>query len=389
MYQPAIFDDGQSLETTHYHVDACLWKGDTFIEGATFLMPSKVPEAGLENYYVDLDGTTGIYHVALRKTTLRAALALTNSSNSEFSSHVVEFSNGEMLAITRVSCGTTVFKQGAPKTPSRESQEDSLTTQPETFSHQHAGNQPSLADSLVPASHKAILDEASSAPAGLDDSIAGFGRMVVQQAAKDQSSLSAFSKSIMHIMPWNATASASIEAKIPDAATLAQVQEPVEDVVDTQASNNSNASRRPSSGSQAGTNSISTVPTSPASSMFPTVPFEKSTLVGLPKVPLAPGNPTELINALALERRNDGIHEETCDPDGTVICRLAWDLRMTWRQLKHLDTIKDGESPYPEKNIVPRNGLAITEDGRITDTVDDLPLGNASMSSHNLDPVYG
>ncbi len=360
-------------------MDACLWKGDTFIDGATFLVPSKLPEAGLENYYVDLDDTTGIYHVTLQKTTLRAALALTNLSNPDFSSHVAEFSNGDMLAIPRVSCATTIFKQGALKTPSKESQEDKSTTQPETFHHQHDDDQPGPVDSLVIASHKTILDEASSAtqpqtfrhqhtdeqpgpvdslvssshgtilggknsvPAGSDDSITGFGCVLGQQASNDQSSLSAFSKSIMHIVPWNATASTPVEAKIPDAATLAQ--EPVEDSVDTQSSGNSNASRRPSSGSQGSTDSMSTVPTSPASSMFPTGPFEKSTLAGLAEVPFVPGNPTELVNALALERRENGGPEETGDPDGTVIRRLAWDLRMTWRQLKHLDTIRDGESP--------------------------------------------
>ncbi len=382
-------------------MDACLWKGDTFIDGATFLMPSKLPEAGLENYYVDLDDTTGIYHVTLQKTTLRAALALTKLSNPDFSSHVVDFSNGEMLAIPRVSCASTIFKQEAPKTPSEKSQEDRSNTQPETFRHQHAGNQLSLADSFVSASHKAILDEASSAtqpekfrhqhtddqagpvdslvspshgnmlggtnsaPAGSDDSITGFGRVLGQQAAKDQSSLSPLSKSIMRILPWNAAASTLIEVEVPDAAALAQAQEPVEDAVDIQTSDNSSASRRSSSGSQGSTTFMSTAPTSPASSMFPAGPFEKSKLAGLPRVPFAQGNPTELINALALERQKDGIPEETGDPYGTVIRRLAWDLRMTRRQLKHLDTIRDGESPYPEKNIVPGNGLAMTEDGRI------------------------
>ena len=429
--QPAVFDDGQTLALTHYHVDACFWKGDTFIDGATFLVPSRLPEAGLGCYSVDLDDTTGVHHVTLQTASLRTTLPLTNLSNPGFSSHVVEFSNGKMIPVPRVNSAATGSKRKARKTPSRESQWDSSVAQRRlvrgivrqirfgTFGQNDvvdefepvrdhvADNQPRFTSPPVSASHNGISRGTNSALAGVtsstngstpvsdqvanchtshsassgfllrklfpnlivatsrapDHSITGSGRVVGQQAADDRSSLSNFSESIIHLVPRNATASTSIEAEGSDA--VAQAQEPVETAVDIQTSDKFSISRRSSAESQGSRNSTSTVPTSPASSTFSTLPFWKSALEYLPQVPVAPGKPTDVIKALALEEPQHDEPEKADGPDKTVVRRLSWGLRISYRQLNHWDEIQDGQSPCREEVSAPRNGLAMTKEGQI------------------------
>lgn len=428
--QPAVFDDGQTLASTHYHVDACFWKGDTFIDGATFLVPSRLPEAGLGCYSVDLDDTTGVHHVSLQSASLRTTLPLTNLSKPGFSSHVVEFSNGKMTSVPRVNSAATGSKRKARKTPG-ESQWDSSVAQPRlvrgivrqirfgTFGQNDVvdefkpvrdhvtDNQPRLASPPVSTSHNGISKGTNSALAGVtsstngsapvsdqvanchtshsatsgfllrklfpnlivatsrapDKSITGSGRVVGQQAADDRSSLSNFSESIIHIVPRNMTVSTSIEAEGSDA--VAQAQEPVETSVDIQTSDNSSISRHSSAESQGSGKSTLTVPTSPASSTFSTLPFWKSALENLLQVPVAPGKPTDVIKALALEEPQHDEPEKTDDSDKTVVRRLSWGLQISYRQLNHWDEIQDGQSPCREEVSAPRNGLAMTKEGQI------------------------
>ena len=239
-------------------MDAGLWKGETFIDGATFLVPSKIPEAGSECYFVDLDDITGVYHVVLRKLSLRLTLSLASLSAPKFSSHVAEFSSGKMTTVPQVKCSAS--KPKARKT--------------------------------------------------------SFG----QQANDGQSSLSSFPKSILHVLPWNTVVSTSLEAEASTCA--AQSRDPVETSVKTPTSDSSTPSRRSSAGSQGSGISTSTAPTSPASPTFPTLPEWKSALADLPQVPIVLGKPSYSIEALGLEDPKHNDLEKTCDPDMEVLDHL-------------------------------------------------------------------
>ena len=232
-------------------MDACLWKGETFIDGATFLVPSKIPEAGSECYFVDLDAITGVYHVVLRKLSLRSILSLASLSAPESSSHVAEFSSGKMTIVPQV-------KYSASKSKARKT---------------------------------------------------SFG----QQANDGQSSLFNFPKSTLHVLPWNTAVSTSLEAEASKCA--AQSRDPVETSVNTPTSDSSTTSRRSSAGSQGIGMSTSTAPTSPASPTFPTLPEWKSALADLPQVPIVPGETSYFIEALDLENPKHNDLEKTCDPD--------------------------------------------------------------------------
>lgn len=394
--QPAIFDDGQTLSSTHYHIDACFWKGDRFIDGTTFLFPSKLPKVGLEFYTVDLDEVTGIHHVALRKMSLRTILSLINPSNPQFSSHIVEISNGEMIAVPRVSFAVPESKRKARKF----GQDDKV----ERVRDQAADKQPCLAGRSVATLHDVIPIETYSTPVGLtssmsrsapvsrqvtshsatsgslfrklspdlivatsyapDDSIIWSGHVVGQRAADDQSSLSNFPESIIHILPRNVAAPISIDAEGPDAA--APVQKPVEVAIDTETSTISTSSRRPSNGDQSDGNATSTVPTSPSSPTFSTMSDWKSALANLPELPIAPGKPSRTIKAQALEESKKHDPEKTNDPDSAVVRRRSWDLAITVRQFKYWDEIQE-YSKSPCLEYVPASGsdLTMTEDGQI------------------------
>ncbi|KAF6223830.1 hypothetical protein HO173_013161 [Letharia columbiana] len=359
--QPAFFEDGQSLASIHYHVDACFWKGNTFIDGATFLVPSKLPEARSQCYSVDLDNTTGVHHVTLRKAALQTGLPLIRLSNANFSSHDVEFSNGEMM---------TVPKRQTRKTPSKVYEWESSIAQARPVRNIVRQiqfgmfGQDSEADEV-----EHVHDQTISAPAGSDSSITRVGRVVGQQAADDQSRLSNFAKSIIHVVSGGSTASSSIGAEVSDAA--AQAQESIESSVDTQLSDNSSISRRSSAGSQGNGDLTSTVPTSPAWSTLSTLPFWKSALANLPQVPIAPGKPSYATKALALEVQKHDDLGKTDDQEQTVFRRLSWGLRISDRQLLHWDEIQDGESPYLEKFPAPRNDLVMTQEGQI-DVAEDV-----------------
>ena len=295
-------------------MDACLWVKDTFIDGATFLMPSKVPEASLENYSVDLDDITGIYHVFLRRASLRASLALTKFSKPNYSSHCVEFSNGHMTAVPRVECAVTI-RECEVQT------KETFITQPEPVYHHSADENPSLTCSLVSPSHKLTSHEKVPAPAGTDGSIMGFGRIEGQQAIEDQSSLCTFSESILHIMSRDIKTYTRTGAEYSDAAT--QTQDFVTPTVAIETSENFSASRRSSLRSQDSGTTPSTVPTSPTSSTSSMETIEKLSLADSPI---------------------DGV-EHVVDFDRIVPPLLGLDLRISHRQLIHLDGIENGESP--------------------------------------------
>ena len=367
MVQPAFFSDGQLLTTTHYHVDACLWEGDTFIDGATFLMPSTLPEVGLGHYSVDLDEVTGVYHVIFRNAKLRASLALSKVSKPDFSSHTVEFSDGKMTMTPRLGCATNIFKGENPKLPATKMNRDNAIVQPEVVQHEHTEKQPRLACLPVLTIHASNPSGITSTPAGSDSSITRFGRVVGQQADSRKSSLSSFSESIMHILPGKIGASSSIEAKCADTAAQGPVQEPMEIAGSPQTPNNSARSRRSSSASQSSDSSASTVPTSPTSSTFSRSPSWKSVLASLPRVPNAPGEPSQKFKALDLEQVKQKGAEITvvADPDATVFRRLSWDLKFSFRQLNNLEKIQDGSFPSIDKVHAPTTDLAIDEDGQI------------------------
>lgn len=350
-------------------MDACLWKADTFIDGATFLMPSKLPEAGLENYIVDLDDTTGIYHVFLQKISLRTSLALMQSSKPDYSSHFVEFSNGEMTAVPRVGCTATCHERLEQQILHRERQWDISITQPQSVHYQDADSQSSPAGSSVSTSQEIKSQGTTSAPAESDSSITGFGRVVGLQAADDHASLCSFSVSIFHIIPQNVKASTCIAAKKSEA--VVQAQELVTTTPYMQTSKTYCASRRSSAGSLDSEIPPSTAPTSPSSSIFSTVPFEKPALANLPEVPIAPGKPTYVFEALALENRQHDYLKMSIDLDSTVLGRLSLNLEISHRQLAHLDNIQDSESPCLGQALPrPRSGLAIT-DGIIYTALED------------------
>ena len=392
-------------------------------------MPSKLPEAGSERYSVDLDDTTGVHHVILRKPFLQNTLPVTMST-SKSCNYVAKFSNGEMRALPRITCAAINSKRKACNIPSRQYQWDSSVVQPRPIhdivrrikfgmlGQEHeadevepirdpiADSTPSFAacsvsksyemksngtisapaevDSSITQCGRVISQQVNdgqsslstfsksmihivprndtiSAPTGSDSSIVRSGRVVGQQAAHVQSDLSNFSESIIHIVPQNVMAYTSVDAGCSDAAT--EAREPVEPAVDTQMSDNSSASRRSSTGSWVSEASMSTVPTSPASSVFSTSAFWKSTFIDLPKVPIAPGKPSYTIEALALEEPKHDLLEKTGDPDMTVLRRLSWDLSLSYRQLIEWDEIQDRESPCGE--LPATSGIARTDDSQV------------------------
>lgn len=302
-------------------MDACLWIRDSFIDGATFLMPSKVPEASLQNYSVDVDDITRVYHVVLRRASLRASLALMKSSKPNYSSHFVEFSNGDMTAVPRVECAAITREHEAQAVSDREHQQETSITQPGPFCHQGADENSSVTSSLLSPTHKLSSHGKSPAPAGTDDSITGFGCIVGQQAVEDQSSLCTFSESILHIVSQDTKTYAGIGAEYSDAAT--QTHELVTPAVAIETSEILSASRRSSLRSQDSSTTPSTVPTSPASSRSSMEPIEKFELANSPI--------DNVDNAIDIGR--------------TISPLLGLDLRISRRQLIHLDRIENSESP--------------------------------------------
>ena len=318
-------------------------------------MPTNLPQARLENYSVDLDDTTGVYHVTLRNNSLRASLALTNLSTPDFSSHLVEFWNRKKTTVPRISFARDTVKENAQRPLTRESDKTQTEPEPEPEPERHhnAENQPTVLHS----------GGTSSTHAESDSAIMEFGRVVSQKAAKDQSSPSSLSKSIIHILPWDTTSTTSIDVEDPN--TYAQTQKPLPiTVMDIQSCNDSNSSRRSSNASQRTGSSTSTARTSPTSSEFPTVPFEKSALKNLPEVPFVQGKPSGVVKALALEEATQSNPEKGGDPD----CISSWDLSISRRQVRHWYKIQEGSSPYLG-GLFPRNKeLAMTEEGRVIRT---------------------
>ena len=295
-------------------MDACLWIRDSFIDGATFLMPSKIPEASLENYSVDLDDITGVYHVFLRRASLRASLALMKSSKPNYSSHFVEFSNGDMTAVPRDECAVATREREVQK-------KETSITQPEPVCYQGADEESSLVCALLSPSYMLTSNEKITAPAGSDSSITGFGRIVGQQAVEDQSRLCTFSESILHIMPRDIKTYTHIGPEYSTATPT--TEELVTPTVAVEMSEILSASRRSSLRSQDSGTTPSTVPTTPTSSRFSMEPIEKLALASSPI---------------------DGV-ENAIDFDRTISPLLGLDLSISRRQLIHLDGIENGESP--------------------------------------------
>ena len=284
-------------------------------------MPSKVPEAGLENYSVGLDDITGVYHVFLRRASLRASLALMKSSKPNYSSHFVEFSNGDMTAVSRVECAAITQEREIETVSQRKHQQETSITQPGPVCRQRADENTSFTGCSVSPSHKLDSHGQIPAPTGTDHSVTGFGRIVGQQAVEDHSSLYKFSESIPHIVHRDTEIHTRIVAEYSDAAT--QTQELVTPTFAVEMSEVFSASRRSSLRSQDSGTTPSTVPTSPTSWGFPTEPIEKLALSNSP------------INGV----------EKTIDFDRTISPLLGLDLRISCRQLVHLDGIANGESP--------------------------------------------
>ena len=371
--QPAFFDNGQILATTYYHVDACLWKENTFIDGATFFMPSKLPEVGSDKYSIDLDSSTGVYHVSCRTIHLRTSLSLTKTSKPDFSSHVVEFSKGKMTTVPRIDYANTIFKREEPKCPSRENEQHNAITKIEAFHQQYIKKRPKIAIPSISAITDTDTKMENSPPAGSDTSVTEYGPIVGHQAPTSQSTLSTLSESIIHMMPWETTKSASIEAA--DVAQ-AQWQHVMMVTISSDTTDTSSTSRRSRSVSPTDESPPSTVPTSPASSIFFEIP--SSTVANIQQVLNVPGECTPMIKALALERpRSDGLEasKDTDEKTASLRHRLSLDLRISVRQLIHWDKIQDGESPrwHSKKGIrIPRsNDLTIDENGQII-MIDDI-----------------
>ena len=417
--QPATFNDGESLASTHYLVDACCWKGETFIDGTTFLLPSKLPEAGLECYSVHLDDTTGVHHVARGKTSPQKRMPLTEMLNVDFSSHTSEFANGKMTKAPRVICAATSVKRKTLKAPFKGHQWDSSIGHPKPvrdivrriqFGMIGQDNEVNVVEPIrvQPAGNQSILADSSLAtPHGVDSSITGLGRVIGQQAADDQSTLSNFSLSILHILPGNATSSTAIKGF----DVTAQAQEPVANAAAVQTPENSMASRRSSAASQGSGIPTSTAPTSPGFSTFSTLKFWKTALANLPNVPDVPGKPTYTLEALALEEPRHYDLEEYDDPENTLLRRLAWDLKISHRQLHNWDVIQAGKYVPPKDMSASGSDLTIPEEVQMTPletspsskvltsdpamcdkTPGVLPpelVGKPGMPSHDLDITPG
>ena len=281
-------------------------------------MPSKQPEASLENYGVDLDDDTGVYHIFLRRASLRASLALMKSSKPCYSSHFVEFSNGDMTAVPRVECAVTTREREIPM-------KETSIPESEPDCHDVADETSSLVRSLVSPSYILTSHGKTPAPADTDSSITGLGRIVGQQAVEEQSGLCTLSESLLHTVPRDIKKYTRIRAEYSDAAT--QTEELVTPTVAVETSELFTASRRSSLRSQESGTTPSTVPTSPTSSRFSMEPIGKLALAD------------SLIRGV----------ENAVDFDWTISPLLGLDLRISRRQLIHLDGIEHGESPQLEE----------------------------------------
>ena len=315
-------------------------------------MPSKGPEASLENYSVALDDVTGVHHVVLRRASLRASLELMKSSEPIYSSHFVEFSNGNMTAVPRVECAAITSEREAQTVSHRQHQQGISITQPRPVCHQGATEKSSIMPSLVSPSRKLNSHGNIHAPTDTDGSITGFGRIVSQQANEDHSSLSTFSESILHVVHRNIKTNTRIGAEYSDAAT--QTQDLVTPTAAIETSEIFSASRRSSLRSQDSGTTPSTVPTSPASSTFSIGPIQKLALAHSPL---------------------DGV-EKAIDIERAVSPLLGLDLRISRRQLIHLDRIEIGESPILGE-ISPEDWSSFdTQIVLAGDIADDLALEN-------------
>ena len=296
-------------------------------------MPSKLPEVGSECYSVYLDDTTGVHHVTPRKAYLRT------------------------------------WKRKARNTPPTKYHWDSSVAQPRIvrdvvrqiqfgiFGKRKARNTPPMKylwDSSVaqPRPIREIVRQIQFGMFGQENEVDEFGP-AHDEAAENQISLASSSMSTSLDDDSNGTISA-----------LA----------------GSDKSRRPSTGSQGSEISTSTVPTSPASSTSLTLPFDKSTLIDLPKFSIAPGKASHVIEALTLERPKHNEPEKIDDLDTTAVRRLSRDLSISYRQLKQWGVLQDLESPCLEDDP-PRSGLTMTNDGQIIVAKDASNEAQSSLTS--------
>lgn len=325
-------------------MDACFWRKDTLIDGATFLVPSKLPEASLQCYSVVFDEMTGVHHVVLRKASLRHTLKLTYLSKPDYSSHIVEFSNGEITILSRTNCARGNVRQSQYS----KIQHDNDAENVETTFNQVADQEPCLVGPLVSIPHKVIASGKNPTPTEISSSVNESAHTIAD-----------FTESIDHLLPrlemaFTSTGGEDIGAAVQSEEPIeAQSEEPLEIAHDLPACDSSSTSRRSSAKRQG--NSTSTALTTPASSTFSTLPFCKSTLANLPKVPIAPGKPTSVFEALALETPKKD------EPKKVFARHFLGDLRISSQQFNNYDEIP----ACLEDMSTSRDDLAMTEEGQI------------------------
>ena len=148
------------VSTTKWQADASLWKEDRFFDAGTFCLPSAFPEASLEAYKVEYDPETGIHHVFL---TMKGILGQSALSTSGRSSHVAEFGNGVMKAVSRRGTG------GVPRHENPNGR---------TNSHRHTSSNIRAAPDLQELDTTILSVKSEATIMVIDDSITATGRIL-------------------------------------------------------------------------------------------------------------------------------------------------------------------------------------------------------------------
>ena len=148
------------VSTTEWQADASLWKEDRFFDAGTFCLPSAIPEASLEAYKVEYDPETGIHHVFL---TMKGILEQSALSTSGRSSHVAEFGNGVMKAVSRRGTG------GVPRHENPNGR---------TNSHRHTSSNIKAAPDLQEPDTAILSIKSEASIMVIDDSITATGRIL-------------------------------------------------------------------------------------------------------------------------------------------------------------------------------------------------------------------
>ena len=148
------------VSTTEWQADASLWKENTFFDAGTFCLPSAFPEASPEAYKVEYDPETGIHYVFLN---LKGILGQSALSTSGRSSHVAEFGNGVMKAVSRRGTG------GVPRHENPNGR---------TNSHRHTSSNIRAAPDLQELDTTILSVKSEATIMVIDDSITATGRIL-------------------------------------------------------------------------------------------------------------------------------------------------------------------------------------------------------------------